>query len=68
MSELSMNELQAETVELLPERETLGVITIVNGGSAAIQEYTFFSANKSVNVQDVEVAVGSFNSYHSFNG
>jgi hypothetical protein len=61
MSELSINELQAETVELLPERETLGVITIVNGGAASIQEFTFLSANKAVNVQNVNVAVGSFN-------
>ena len=28
MSELSIHELQAETVELLPERETLGAVII----------------------------------------
>jgi len=61
MSELSIHELQAETVELLPERETLGVITIVNGGASSEQAFTLFSVNKAVNVQSVDVAVGSFN-------
>ena len=65
MSELSIHELQAETVELLPERETLGVITIVNGGAQSEQAFTLFSSNKAVNVQSVDVAVGSFN-FHGF--
>jgi hypothetical protein len=67
MSELSMDELQAETGELLPERETLATITIVNTGSAsAVQEFTFLSANKAVNVQETNVAVGSFNHHFGF--
>jgi hypothetical protein len=62
MSELSITELQAETVELLPERETLGVIWITNvGGAQADQAFTALSVNKAVNVQAVNVAVGSFN-------
>jgi hypothetical protein len=62
MSELSITELQGEHVELLPDRETLGAIIVTQlGGSAALQEGVFAAVNKSVNVQSVNVAVGSFN-------
>ncbi len=62
MSELSITELQAEHVELLPERETLGAIIIENiGGAEASQAFTFLSVNKAVNIQPVNVAVASFN-------
>ncbi len=64
MSELSVAGLQAEHVELLPERETLGIIWIVNeGGAEATQVATIFSFNKAVNIQPVNVAVGSFDSF-----
>jgi hypothetical protein len=67
MSELSFDELQAETGELLPERETLGAIIIENvGGAQAEQAYTFLSVNKAVNIQPVNVAVASFNHVHAF--
>ena len=65
MSELSIHELQAETVELLPERETLGAVVITQGAvTEANQVFTAFSLNnagvaKSANV----VALGSFNNH-----
>jgi hypothetical protein len=69
MSELSMDELQAETGELLPERETLGTITISQVGSAsAVQSNSFFAAgnsNTAVLVQSVHATNGSFNSHHN---
>lgn len=66
MSELSIDELQAETGELLPERETLGTIIIGNVGSAtAIQSHAFKSFNQAINHQSVDV-VGSFNHNHTF--
>jgi hypothetical protein len=62
MSELSITELQAENVELLPARETLGLIVVTQiGGSAALQEGVIAAVNKSVSVQSANVAVGSFN-------
>jgi hypothetical protein len=64
MSELSIDELQAETGELLPERETLGTIIIGNIGSAtAIQHDTAPGAfNHAYNHQSIDiVVVGSFN-------
>jgi hypothetical protein len=67
MSELSINELQAETGELLPERETLGAIIIENvGGAQADQAFTVLSINKATNIQPVNVAVASFNHVHIF--
>lgn len=67
MSELSIDELQAETGELLPERETLGTIIIGNIGHAtAIQHDTGDgSINVAINHQSVDV-VGSFNHHHTF--
>ncbi len=61
MSELSIHELQAEHVELLPERETLGVFILQSGGAEATQVYTIASVNKAVNVQSADVAIASFN-------
>ena len=70
MSELSMDELQAETGELLPERETLGAITISQVGSAsAVQSNSFFAAdnsNTAVLVQSVHATNGSFNHHNTF--
>ena len=65
MSELSMDELQAETGELLPERETLGTIVIGNvGGAIATQSFSSHSFNQATNFQEVTVVVGSFNHNH----
>lgn len=70
MSELSMDELLAETGELLPERETLGSVVITQiGGAAAIQTNTFGAAFGNTNVaQNIQVAhvSGSANSTHIF--
>jgi hypothetical protein len=64
MSELSIDELQAETGELLPERETLGSVVISNTGVAdAYQTTSFLSVNKAVLVQENTV-YGSFNHTH----
>ena len=70
MSELSMDELQAETGELLPERETLGIISISQVGSAtATQSNTFGGAfgnsNSAAVFQSAHVTNGSFNSHHT---
>ena len=68
MSELSMDELQAETGELLPERETLGVFIINSGGAEATQN-NFLSHgnnNTAINFQPVVVA-NSGNSVHHTN-
>jgi hypothetical protein len=73
MSELSMDELQAETGELLPERETLGTITLTQVGTASASQTNsaFFGAaagnsNSAVLVQSMHVTNGSFNSHHTF--
>jgi len=64
MSELSIDELQTETGELLPEREALGLIIIGNIGAAvAIQSHTDDSTNVAVNIQ--AVIIGSFN-HHGY--
>jgi hypothetical protein len=60
MSELSIDELQTETGELLPEREALGTIVIGNIGSAiALQAHSHHSVNVAVNIQTV--VIGSSN-------
>lgn len=60
MSELSIDELQTETGELLPEREALGTIIIGNIGFAnAFQAGSDNSTNVAVNIQAVIIA--SFN-------
>lgn len=65
MSELSIAELQAESVELLPERETLSIIEIVNSGSAtAVGAVGAATANNTSSVTVVgsaNTALGSFN-------
>jgi hypothetical protein len=60
MSELSIDELQGETGELLPERETLGVIITNIGFANADQILTYKSFNQANNVQQV-ILRGSFN-------
>jgi hypothetical protein len=60
MSELTIDELQTETGELLPEREALGTIIIGNIGFAnAFQAGSDHSVNVAVNIQAVIIA--SFN-------
>lgn len=66
MSELTMDELQAETGELLPERETLGIVAIYNSGGAEANQSNYQSAgnvNTAINFQPV-VVTNSANSYH----
>jgi hypothetical protein len=69
MSELSMDELLAETGELLPERETLGSVAIVQTGSAtAVQSNALGAAFGNTNIaQNIQTAavVGSANSHHT---
>jgi hypothetical protein len=69
MSELSMDELQAETGELLPERETLGIVAIYNVGGAEANNYAGSNnTNTAINFQPVVVTNDSFNSHHTFLG
>jgi hypothetical protein len=72
MSELSMDELQAETGELLPERETLGTVTISQAGTATATQANTFGAlgntNVASNFQSAHVVNDSFNSHHTFFG
>ena len=64
MSELSIDELQAETGELLPERETLGTITIVSVGIASFAlDHASLSSSRADNIEQTNVAVGSFNNH-----
>jgi hypothetical protein len=53
MSDLSFAELDAEHGELLPERETLGVLQVNVGGAAAIGAFNYASSSQTN-------AVGSF--------
>jgi hypothetical protein len=69
MSELSMDELLAETGELLPERETLGSVVITQiGGANAIQGNAFGALGNTNVAQNIQVAhvSGSANSTHIF--
>ena len=72
MSELSMDELLAETGELLPERETLGTVAIVQTGTTSATQVNGFGALGNTNVvqtnQHINVANDSFNSHHTFFG
>jgi hypothetical protein len=63
MPDLSIEELQAETGELLPERETLATIIVIGnvGGATAIQSHAYQSLNTAHNHQEVNIAIGSFN-------
>jgi hypothetical protein len=69
MSELSMDELQAETGELLPERETLGIAITQLGSASATQSNVGFidagNTNSAVLIQSVHATNGSFNSHHT---
>jgi hypothetical protein len=60
MSELSISELENETVELLPERETLSVV-IIGQSATAVAGQAFFA--KATAVNDANVAIGSFNTH-----
>jgi hypothetical protein len=68
MSELSMDELLAETGELLPERETLGSVVITQIGGAEATQVNQFGAlgntNVASSIQHVTVS-GSANSHHT---
>lgn len=72
MSELSMDELLAETGELLPERETLGIVTVTQTGVATATQSNTLGAvgnsNSATNIQVAHVTNGSFNSHHTFFG
>jgi hypothetical protein len=63
MPDLSIDELQAETGELLPERETLATIIVIGnvGGATAIQSHVYQSLATAHNHQEVNIAIGSFN-------
>jgi hypothetical protein len=63
MPELSIDELQAETGELLPEREALSTIIVIGnvGGATAIQSHAYQSLNYAINHQEVNIAIASFN-------
>lgn len=61
MSELSITELQAESVELLPERETLSIIEILNTGSAsAVGDTDIVTNTSSVVYAPTTDVIGSF--------
>ncbi|MGH3201095.1 MAG: hypothetical protein ACRDOA_14995 [Streptosporangiaceae bacterium] len=63
MPELSIDEMQAETGELLPERETLATIIVIGnvGSAVAIQHNAFQSLATAHNHQSVNIAIDSFN-------
>jgi hypothetical protein len=63
MSDLSFDELEAQYGELLPERETLGSIVMVNVGGAA----AFGSHNTASNEQVNEININSGNTINSGN-
>jgi hypothetical protein len=72
MSELSMAELQAENVELLPERETLSAVIIETSNTAVARGIGDVAV--AGNYQHITVigsgngntAVGSFDGNHTF--
>jgi hypothetical protein len=72
MSELSLTELQAENVELLPARETLSTIVIDASNSASA--HGAFDGAVAINHNHITVigsgngstTVGSFNHDHVF--
>ena len=60
MSELSIHDLEAQTGELLPERETLAIVigsfdnhVFAINGAEAVQALTFASHNSAVAAQTV---------------
>jgi hypothetical protein len=72
MSELSMAELQAENVELLPERETLSAVIIETSNTAVA--HGAFDGAAAFNGQHITVigsgdgntAIGSYDHNHVF--
>jgi hypothetical protein len=72
MSELSMAELQAENVELLPERETLSAVIIETSNTAVargIGDVAIAGNHQHITVigsGNGNTAVGSFDGNHSF--
>jgi hypothetical protein len=72
MSELSMAELQAENVELLPERETLSAVIIETSNTAVargIGDVAIASNHQHITVigsGDGNTAVGSYDGNHVF--
>ena len=65
MSELSIHELQAETVELLPERETLGAVIITQLASAEANQVAAIGSinNAGISQYASVFALGSFNTH-----
>jgi hypothetical protein len=60
MSELSMHDLESQTGELLPERETLAIIigsfdnhVVAINNAEAVQALTLASSNDAVAIQNV---------------
>jgi hypothetical protein len=60
MSELSINDLEGQTTELLPERETLALVfgsfdnhVIAINSAEAVQALTVFSHNSATAIQTV---------------
>jgi hypothetical protein len=70
MSELSIAELQAESVELLPERETLSVIINANTTAIAHDAFGALAIGSPITVVDSGNTVGSYdgNTVGSFDG
>jgi hypothetical protein len=62
MSDLSFDELEAQYGELLPERETLGIVMVNVGGAAAVGIH-----NSASNEQVNEIAINSGNTINSGN-
>jgi hypothetical protein len=73
MSELSLAELQAESVELLPERETLGIVIVPQVAIAVGSHNTaenVYQVNSDNTNHSYDGNLGSFNTVsisHSFN-
>jgi hypothetical protein len=60
MSELSMHDLESQTGELLPERETLAIIigsfdnhVVAINNAEAVQALTLASSNDAVAIQNI---------------
>ena len=67
MSDLSFAELDAEHGELLPERETLGVVQINVGGAVAFGAFNVAASSQTNAVGSYDGnAIGSFDGDHLF--
>jgi hypothetical protein len=60
MSELSIHDLESQTGDLLPERETMAIVVgsfnnhvFALNSAEAVQAYTFASSNSAVAIQTV---------------